>query len=160
MWQSERLCVIPEFSFLLPMHVKGGAGCLCVEPAAESSERGLWEGSQMSFPQEERGCQASAGVYVETIWDVIRAPVWSPHPWHKDEEGRSVTVSLRKLVTWKEPEGQSFSSSLAQRRPSAEDKHLPVPCEIHDLRADSLNMQIFKHLEKQPEEGKNFQLSW
>lgn len=104
-----------------------------VEPGAESSKRGLWEGSQMSFPQEERGCQASAGVYVETIWDVIRALVWSPHPWHEDEEGRSVTTSLRKPVTWKEPGRQSVSSSLAQRRCSVEHRHLPVPHKIHQF---------------------------
>jgi len=32
MWQSERLCVIPEFSSLLAMHIKGGVGWLSVEP--------------------------------------------------------------------------------------------------------------------------------
>lgn len=95
----------------LPASHKQGIGWLC---RVWSSRQGLWEGSQMSLPQAERGCQASAGMNIETIWNVNRALGWSPHPWHKDEEGRSVTVSLRKPQ--KKPGEQSSSSSLAQRR--------------------------------------------
>lgn len=45
------------------------------EDGSVELQQGLWEGSQMSFPQEERWCQGSAGVCSGTIWDVTGAMV-------------------------------------------------------------------------------------
>lgn len=57
MWQSERLCASPEFSFLLPMHIKQGVGWLSVEPAVESSKPGLWEDHRCLFLKRREGAR-------------------------------------------------------------------------------------------------------